>query len=99
MDVFKTFLMVILHRKNASILNILPCFPRSGGESVGFGRERPHRANIDDVSRQLGLEHHLDVSADLHVVATSGRAQVRYARDLVGESVASEIIERVVTKA
>ena len=42
-------------------------------------------AEVDDIPRQLGHDHLLDVGADLHVVAPAGGAEVFHSGHLAGE--------------
>ena len=42
-----------------------PGLPRPGHEGVGFVRKCTHGAEVDDVARELGHEHFVDVSANL----------------------------------
>lgn len=70
----------------AAVCQNLPGLPRSRGESVGFGGERSHRTDVDDVARQLRHEHLLHVRPDLQVVSSSCRSQVFDAGDLTGKA-------------
>ena len=45
-----------------------------------------YRAEVDDIPRQLGHDHLLDVGADLHVVAPARGAEVFHSGHLAGES-------------
>ncbi len=60
--------------------------PRPRDEGVGLRGQRADRAEIDDISGQLGVQRALDIGADFHVLATPGRAEFRHAGDLGDEA-------------
>ena len=45
-----------------------------------------YRAEVNDIPRQLGHDHLLDVGANLHVVASACGAKVFHSGHLAGES-------------
>ena len=46
-----------------------PCF-----ESVRLGRQRTHRAEIDDIARKFARHRAFEVGGDLHILAAADRA-------------------------
>ena len=55
--------------------------PRTGGERIGFRRQRADGADIDEIALQLRGQGALEIGRDLHVLAASGRAHFRRAAD------------------
>ena len=55
-------------------------------ESIRLARQGADGAEIDDISRHFCVHDFLDVCADLHVVATSSRAELINASDFIGKS-------------
>ena len=52
-------------------------FPGAGVIAERLVIERPDRAQIDDVRRQLMIDAVFDVGADLHVLGVTGDANLR----------------------
>ena len=67
--------------------------PRPRGEGIRRGRQRPHRAQVDHVARQLGRQRLFHVGADLQVLAAAGGAELRHAGDLGGEADAAGAVD------
>ena len=55
--------------------------------------ERAHRAQIDDVGRQLMIDAVFDVGADFHVLAAAGGAHLRIALDFRAEAHAARAVD------
>ncbi len=60
--------------------------PWPGGKGVGFGGQRPHRAQVDDVALQVAVQHLVQIGGDLGVLAAPGLAHLADAGNLGGEA-------------
>lgn len=58
--------------------------PRTAVERAGARGERTDGAEVNNVTRHLRVEHLLDVSADLELVATTSGAEILHACNLIG---------------
>ena len=56
--------------------------PRPGGESIRLRRQRAHRAEVNDIALQFRIERLAQIRGDLRILAPTGLAQFRHARDL-----------------
>src|SRR5215831_3220031 len=61
-------------------------FPRASDEGIGLRCQRSDRTKIDDVGGQLRVERQLDISRDLHILATTGGPKLLNAGDLGHET-------------
>ncbi len=67
-------------------------FPGARAIAERLGIERAHRAQVDDVARELVFDGALDVGADLHVLAAARGAELLDAGDLGGEAHAARAV-------
>ena len=61
-------------------------FPRTGGESVGFGHQRANRAQIDDIALHVRIKRFAQIGCDLRIFATTCLAHLVNARDFRREA-------------
>ena len=61
-------------------------FPRPCGEGVGFRDQRPHGAQVNDITLQVRIERLPQIGCNLGVFTTAGLAHLVNARDLGGEA-------------
>ena len=61
-------------------------FPGTGRVTERLAGERPHRADVDHVARQLGVDRMAQEAEDLRVLAPPGHAQLHDAPDLLTEA-------------
>ena len=61
-------------------------FPGASTIAERLGVERAHRAQVDDVARELVLHGAFDVGADFHLLATTRGAEFLYAGDVLAET-------------
>lgn len=64
-----------------------PGLPRASSERIWFRGQGPHWAYINNIPREFGHEHLLNISADLQVIASAGGTQVLHACNLTGKAV------------
>jgi len=67
--------------------------PGARSEAEGLGGQRAHRAEVDDVARQLRVDGLLDEGHDLGVLAAEGLAEFHLAGDLGGEADAARAVD------
>jgi hypothetical protein len=67
--------------------------PGTSSESIGLRGEGTNGAEIDNVTRQLGVQVLLEVGSNLDIVTTSGGAHLRGTGNIVGESNTSGAVD------
>src|ERR1700730_5024663 len=74
----------------------LPKLPRPGDEGIGLRGQGADRAPIDNVGRELGAECSFDISADLHILAAPGSAELLDPGDFGQEANAARAVDAAV---
>ena len=67
--------------------------PGTRGEAERLGRERAHRAQVDDIARQLRIHRLLDEGHDLRMLAAERLADFHVAGDFLGEAHAARAVD------
>ena len=65
-------------------------------ESVWLAGECADGAEVDNVTRELGIHGLFDIGADLHVVAATGRAELFHAGNFICETDATRTLDAAI---
>ena len=73
---------------------VLLCeFPGAGRITIGLGGQGADRTQVDDITRQFGLDMLFYIGADLHILAPARRAQFAHAGDLLAKTHAAGAVD------
>jgi hypothetical protein len=84
--------------ENVDRLGVLQ-LPRTSSESVGLRRESTNGAEVDNVTRHLGVQVLLEVGANLNIVATASGTHLRSSGNIVGETNTSGAVDTSVHRS
>ena len=67
--------------------------PGASRKSVGLAVQRPHRAEVDDVARELMIDAAFDVRGNLHAVTAADGAELLESGHFLGEAHAASAVD------